>query len=141
MVSVVSDFWKSLASRKLGSGTTGDGRSVTYGRAYNVPVDTHLRLFPSFDPTSVHLELPDSSKVIREGKTRSQPRSVPTVSKIRRRPAQLRRSVNFLIVPRGQPHKSQNIIRESSPDETFAEMARDGGDNLNRGELKAGVLI
>ena len=128
MASVVSDFWKSFESGALGSEHADNGEKEE--KTHRFPIFTHLRLLPALDPTGISLDFTSYIRIVREGETRAQLRSVPAVDKSRSRPTQLRRPINILIVTRGQPHKSPNIIRESSPDEALAEVERNGRYNL-----------
>ena len=108
------------------------------GRTHRFPIFTHICHFPTFDPTGVSLEFTNSSRIIEEGKTRAQPRSVPTINKTRSWPAQLCRPIKFLVVTCGQPNESPNIICESSPDEALAEMIRNSRYDLRPRRVRTG---
>ena len=103
---------------------------------HRFPIFTHLRLLPTLDPTCISLDFTSYIRTVGEGKTRAQLRSIPAVDKSRSRPTQLRRPINFLVVTCGQPHKSPNIIRESSPDEALAEVEGNSRYYLGPGAVR-----
>jgi len=105
-------------------------------RTHRFPILTHPCLSPTFDPASVGLKFTSHSRVIKEGKTRPQPRSVPKIYKGLTWPAKFCEPIDFLVITRSQPNKSPNVICESSPDEALAEMVRNRRYDLGPSEVR-----